>query len=137
MAQRGPTQAEIADCFGVNARTLQYWLLQYPELQDAIAVGNEAFDTRVERALAERAIGFFVDISVWTGKMDRDGKPIMIDERRYFPPDVTAGIYWTKNRMPEKWRDVQRHRIRASRHLTLTQYAAPYLRDIHELSTGV
>jgi hypothetical protein len=21
------------------------------------------------------------------------------------PPDVTAGIYWTKNRMPERWRD--------------------------------
>ena len=29
--------------------------------------------------------------------------------RKYYPPDVTACIYWTKNRMPEKWRNVQRH----------------------------
>ncbi|MFZ2079390.1 MAG: hypothetical protein WAV38_22625, partial [Xanthobacteraceae bacterium] len=35
--------------------------------------------------------------------------------RQYYPPDVTAGIYFTKNRMPEKWRDVQRHEVNATR----------------------
>jgi Homeodomain-like domain len=35
MAQRGATQDEIADCFGVTTRTLQNWLVAYPELQSA------------------------------------------------------------------------------------------------------
>ena len=25
----------------------------------------------------------------------------------HMPPDVTACIFWMKNRMPERWRDVQ------------------------------
>ena len=28
--------------------------------------------------------------------------------RTYYPPDVTAGIYWTKNRMKDKWSDVSK-----------------------------
>jgi hypothetical protein len=34
---------------------------------------------------------------------------IRYNVRKYYPPDVTAAIYFTKNRMSEKWRDVQRH----------------------------
>lgn len=26
---------------------------------------------------------------------------------KHYPPDTTACIYWTKNRMPERWRDVR------------------------------
>ncbi len=61
LAQRGATQAEIADCFGVTTRTLQYWIMQYPELQEAIKAGNDIFNPRVKRALAERALGYSVD----------------------------------------------------------------------------
>jgi hypothetical protein len=28
--------------------------------------------------------------------------------RTYYPPDVTAGIYWTKNRMKDKWSAVSK-----------------------------
>jgi hypothetical protein len=109
LAQRGATQAEIADCFQVSTRAFEKWLTLYPELREAVTVGNEAFDTRVERALAERAIGFWVDIPV---QVMHKGKLVEVGcERKYFPPDVTAGIFWTKNRMPDRWRDVQRHEV--------------------------
>ncbi len=108
LAQRGATQAEIADCFGVTTRTLQYWLMQYPELQEAIRVAHEAFDTRVERALAERAIGYSVDVEEL---FVIDKKIVRQTVRKHYPPDVTAAIYWTKNRMPDRWRDVQRHEV--------------------------
>jgi hypothetical protein len=39
------------------------------------------------------------------------GQVVRETVRKYYPPDVTACIYWTKNRMPEKWRDVQRHKV--------------------------
>jgi hypothetical protein len=105
LAQRGAILSEIADCFEVTTRTLARWLNEYPELRDAVDAGNDVFNTRVERALAERAIGFWVEdeeIKVI------DGAVIRVPTRKYYPPDVTAAIYFTKNRMPERWRDVQR-----------------------------
>ena len=41
-------------------RTLQRWLAQYPALSEAIQAGNDVFNPRVERALAEQAIGNWV-----------------------------------------------------------------------------
>jgi hypothetical protein len=34
-------------------------------------------------------------------------QPVYAKYIEHVPPDVTAGIYWTKNRMPERWRDQQ------------------------------
>ena len=99
----------MADCFGVSTRTFYYWLARYPELQQAIDSGVvDAFSPRVERALAERAIGYSVDEEHWfvvNGELQ--SKTI----RKHYPPDVRAGIYYNKNRLPERWRDVQRHEV--------------------------
>jgi hypothetical protein len=112
LAQRGAIQAEIADCFGVKTRTLEKWLVQYPELREAVDVGNDVFNSRVERALAERAIGFYVDVE--EVKVLGDGEVVRYNVRKYFPPDVTAGIFFLKNRLPDQWRDVQRHEVNAT-----------------------
>ena len=34
-------------------------------------------------------------------------KPVIVPYIEPVPPDVTAGIFWLKNRDPENWRDVQ------------------------------
>jgi hypothetical protein len=34
-------------------------------------------------------------------------EPVYAPYTEHVPPDVTAGIYWTKNRMPDRWRDQQ------------------------------
>jgi hypothetical protein len=110
LAARGATIAEMADACDVETRTFFRWMNAYPELNEAVTVGKDSFDTRVERALAERAIGYSVDVEecfVINGKVVRE------TVRKYYPPDVTAGIYWTKNRMPDRWRDVQRHEVNA------------------------
>ena len=51
--------------FDVDTRTFYRWMNKYPELSEAVSAGKEAFDTRVERALAERAIGYSVDVEEW------------------------------------------------------------------------
>jgi hypothetical protein len=110
LAQRGATIAEMADACAVETRTFFRWMNAYPELNEAVTAGKDAFDTRVERALAERALGYSVDVEecfVIKGVIHKE------TVRKYYPPDVTACIYWTKNRMPEKWRDVQRHEVNA------------------------
>jgi hypothetical protein len=60
MAKTGSTQAEIADALDITTRTFLMWLAKHPELRAALTAGNEVFDARVERSLAERAIGGFV-----------------------------------------------------------------------------
>jgi hypothetical protein len=41
---------------------LYNWLNQHPPLQQAVNKGQTIFDHRVERAMAESAIGFAVDV---------------------------------------------------------------------------
>jgi transposase-like protein len=62
MCQRGATMAELAQAFKISNSTLYEWLNKHQELNDAVQVGVDVFNPRVERALAERAIGFFVTL---------------------------------------------------------------------------
>jgi hypothetical protein len=87
LAAKGATVLEIAKVLGVTDRTLFRWQKKYPELRQALKTGKQGPDDNVERSLYQRAIGF-------TGE---DGK--------YYAPDVTACIFWLKNRRPEQWRD--------------------------------
>jgi transposase-like protein len=59
LAHHGATQEEIASTLGITSRQLRTWRAQYPELRQAMDAGNEVLDTRVERALSERAIGYY------------------------------------------------------------------------------
>jgi hypothetical protein len=54
--------------------------------------------------LAERAIGFFVTIKEEV--RDEQGKVIRPAVRQYYPPDPTSIIFFLKNRMKDKYRDV-------------------------------
>jgi transcriptional regulator with XRE-family HTH domain len=120
MAERGATQDEIADGLNVTRRTVANWLARHDEFSRAVNAGNEVFNPRVERALAERAIGFYADKYVWrktTEKERRKDKELPEwvlepSERVYYPPDTTAGIYWSKNRMKDKWANV--HKVEGS-----------------------
>jgi hypothetical protein len=112
LAARGATIAEMADACDVDTRTFYRWMNAHPELNEAVSSGKDAFDTRVERALAERAVGYSVDVEEWfVVKGELESRIV----RKHYPPDVTACIYWTKNRMPDRWRDVQRQEVTDTR----------------------
>jgi len=111
LARRGITQADIADFFHVTTRTLRNWMAAHVEFAEAMASNNEAFDERVERALAERALGYEVDEVQW---FNVDKTLVSKTVRKHYPPDVTACIFWLKNRQGDRWRDVQRHEISAT-----------------------
>jgi hypothetical protein len=53
-----------------------------------------------------RANGFHYDaVKIFC---DKNGRVTKVPYREYVIPDVTAGIFWLKNRDPEHWRDSQR-----------------------------
>jgi len=108
MCAMGATDGDLADAFGVTTTTIQNWQAKYPEFKAAVAHGKaEVFDPKVERALAQRAIGYSVDVE--EVKITKDGDEIRYEVRKHYPPDTTACIFWLKNRNPEAWRDVYDH----------------------------
>jgi hypothetical protein len=50
MAKIGATNADIADALDVSLRTFTSCCSQFPDLREAVTVGKELFDTRVQRA---------------------------------------------------------------------------------------
>lgn len=89
--------------WSVSVPTLSSWAAIHEDFGEAFKFGETAND-RVERSLYHRAVGYSYDsekiLQDWvTGEVIR--VPIVV----HVPPDVTAQIFWLKNRDPENWRE--------------------------------
>ncbi len=101
---KGWTDKEIAGLFGVSEQTVNTWKKKYPEFLESIKRAKDIGDDAVERSLFQRATGYSVPdvhISVYQGAATIT--PII----KHVAPDVTAQIFWLKNRRPATWRDKQ------------------------------
>jgi hypothetical protein len=104
LAELGATDQEMADFFEVDVRTLHNWKHAHEEFFHALKIGKEAADNRVERSLYQRAIGYEQD-EVKIFMPANHEKPVYAPYRAKVAPDVTAAIFWLKNRRGEQWRD--------------------------------
>jgi hypothetical protein len=108
LALLGATDQEIADFFEVDVRTLYRWKHDHDEFCQALKVGKDVCDSRVERSLFQRAIGYEQDevkIFMPAGATE----PVYAPFRAKIAPDTTAAIFWLKNRRSAEWRDKQDH----------------------------
>ena len=111
----GATDAEMADFFKVSIATINLWKAVHPEFSESLTDGKAVADKRVVNALYNRALGYSheeTDIRVIEGKV------VVTPFIKHYPPDTTAGIYWTKNRDPRNWRDKRDTEISGSLNLT-------------------
>jgi len=103
----GATDEELAEMLGVSVRTIYYWRQTKPKLCKAMVTGKAEADHRVERSLYNRAVGYTYDaekiITVAQGGGVSGVERVPIKE--HVPPDVTAQIFWLKNRRKDQWRD--------------------------------
>lgn len=76
-ARDGLTDEQIAHNMGVSVSTLNNYKIKYLDILESLKKGKEVADFEVENALYKKAVA----------------------------GDVTAIIYWLKNRRPKKWRD--------------------------------
>lgn len=76
-ARDGLTNEQIAENLGINQDTFYNYKKKYPEFSETLKKGKEIIDYQVENALLKSAL---------------EG-------------NVTAQIYWLKNRKPNKWKD--------------------------------
>ena len=102
LCERGFTDQEIADLFGVTDRTLYRWKLEHPEFVQAMKIGKDVPDDRVERSLYALAIGYeHDDVDIRTAGV----RIVKTKIRKHYPPHAVAAIFWLKNRRREQWRD--------------------------------
>jgi hypothetical protein len=73
----GLTNAEVAEALGIHVDTLYEWRKQHAEFSDALSAGKVEADGKVARALYDAAMS----------------------------GNVTACIFWLKNRKRAQWRD--------------------------------
>lgn len=104
-ARRGAGYHELADLLKISKPTFDEWMLTNDAFSAAVHAGElEQFDARVERTLAERAMGYFIDVEK---VFKHEGGVVRTTVREYVPPDTGAMTMWLKNRMPARWRDQQ------------------------------
>lgn len=76
-ARRGMNDEQIAAKMHIVPSTLYEWKKRFPEISEALKDGKDLPDIQVENALYEAAIG----------------------------GNVTAMIFWLKNRLKSEWKD--------------------------------
>jgi transcriptional regulator with XRE-family HTH domain len=76
-ARDGLTYEQIAKNMGIGLTTLKEWRQKEPTISSTLKKGREVIDFEVENALLKNAL---------------EG-------------NITAQIFWLKNRKPDKWRD--------------------------------
>jgi len=104
LAGLGATDREVADFFEIDEATVYRWKHTHPDFCEALKVGKQTADERVEQSLYRRALGYSHDAV----KMFMPGgatEPVVAPYVEHYPPDTTAAIFWLKNRKPDEWRD--------------------------------
>lgn len=76
-ARDGLTEEQISKNMGIAYSTFKVWKNDYSAISAALKEGKEVADYKVENALYENAL----------------------------QGNITAQIFWLKNRRPNKWRD--------------------------------
>lgn len=108
-ARDGLSDEQIAHNIGINKGTLCVWKNRFPEFADAIKKGKEVVDREVENAMLKRALGYEYDEITQEPVTDKDTgvTEMRVTKRvtKQIVPDVTAQIFWLKNRKPEEFRD--------------------------------
>ena len=106
LAEAGCTEREIALELDVSQSTFNCWKRKHADFKDLLRSWKYDADAKVERSLYERATGYEC---VETKVFFKDGETYTHEVVKHYPPDVTACIFWLKNRKREEWRDKVDH----------------------------
>ncbi len=113
----GADDKALARFFKVSRSTINLWKHDHPEFSDSIKKGKDFYDSHVvERSLLKRALGYSVkervrERQIKPGQASTDEEPLEFEMvltkevTKHIPGEVTACIFWLKNRRPDRWRD--------------------------------
>jgi transcriptional regulator with XRE-family HTH domain len=102
LAEKGWTDKEMADFFGVTKQTWDNWKKANPDFFASLVDWKAGADERVERSLYERAVGYEHEDTYFA---NFQGSIITQTYTKHYPPDTRACQYWLNNRQRDKWRN--------------------------------
>jgi hypothetical protein len=102
LCRNGATDREIAHILGVCVRTFYRWRAEHDAFAQALRVGKEPADDRVEQALYERACGYeYQDVKIFNPGGAKE--PVIVPVTVHVPADVGAAKQWLASRRPRPW----------------------------------
>ncbi|SDQ98751.1 hypothetical protein SAMN05428982_2761 [Pseudoxanthomonas sp. CF385] len=104
LALLGFTDEKMADFFEVEVRTIYRWKAEHAQFCQAVKAGKDDADATVANTLYRSALGGGTVTEV-KQETDADGKVIHRKTVKELPANVTAQIFWLKNRQPQQWRE--------------------------------
>lgn len=108
-ARDGLQDKQIAHNIGISHDTFYAWVKRFPDFSEALKSGRAPVDIAVENAMLKAALGYDSEEVIEERAWDADREEMVVVGTRTVtkrvPPNVTAQIFWLKNRKPEQWRD--------------------------------
>ena len=105
-AKFGLTDEQLAQGYGISKQTLNAYKKRDPKFLDSLKENKAAADTMVRKSLFKLATGF----EYFEDMVNKDGSVRCLKVAK---PDVTACIFWLKNRQPQEWKDKHEHDLGA------------------------
>jgi len=102
-ARDGLIDEQISKNIGINRATLYDWKKKYGDISNALKKGKEVVDREVENALLKRALGY--EYTEITKELVNEELTVTKEVTKQVAPDVTAQIFWLKNRKPIEYRE--------------------------------
>lgn len=119
----GMIEVDMAKKLGISEATFSNYKNKYPELTNLLSEAKIIPDQQVEDSLFKRAIGYSYEevtneamLNPQTMKYELEVTKVVT---KHVAPDVTAQIFWLKNRRPDKWRDKQEMQLNANVGVTI------------------
>lgn len=103
-ARSGLSDEQIAKNVGISTVTYYEWIKRFPDISKAIKKGKEVSDFEIENALFKSAIGYEVEeVKTYIEETAGGQKKRIEKTKKHIAPNVTAQIFWLKNRKRNVW----------------------------------
>lgn len=100
----GAIDQDLADFFNVQRSTISAWKNDYPAFKEALVSAKSDANAKVKRSLYERACGYqHAEDKIFL----YEGKPVVVETVKNYPPEPRACEYWLNNRDSENWSSKQ------------------------------
>lgn len=100
----GLSDKQVAKNLGIAYSTFRKYRDEHSALSAALKKGKEIVDFEVENALYKRAVGYdYEEVKTLIEEVDGKKKKKVEKTTKHVPADVSAGIFWLRNRKGHAW----------------------------------